>query len=115
MKDEGVKSFLNVVSKYYPEKDIIINNSNVSFVGYLGGLLLRLLKDGFGERFTFVQYLIEYVEYRKALEITNRFIDDLVKIGVIYRDKKQEDIYRVSDKGYEIFNKVNIDERFCKN
>lgn len=114
MADKYLQTFITIVKKYYPDKEIMTENNTVWVNGYLGGLLRYLSLEGCGKRFTFVQYLIEYVRYTEALDTTDKFIDDLVSNGMIYQDPEEKDLYRVSDTGFKILEKVNVDGRLCK-
>ena len=111
MANEILQTFVSVIKKYYPEEEIGIENNHVWANGYLAGLLRSLIRKGYGDKFIFIKYLIEHVKYTEALETTHRFIDDLLDIGIIYKDPVTKDLYRVTETGLEIFGKIEIDIR----
>ncbi len=111
MTDENLQTFVKVVKRYYPEKEIRTENNSVWVNGYLASLLKCLLLKGYEKKFTFIEYLIEYVKYTEALETTENFIDDLSEIGLIYPDPDAKDLYRVTEKGFKVLEKVHINER----
>lgn len=111
MTDETFQSFVNIVKKYYPENEVRTENNSVWVNGYLASLLKCLLLKGYEKKFTFIEYLIEYVKYTEALETTENFIDDLTEIGIIYPDPEAKDLYRVTENGFKVLKKVHINER----
>ncbi len=111
MTDENLQTFVNIIKRYYPEKEIRTENNSVWVNGYLASLLKCLLLKGYEKKFTFIEYLIEYVKYTEALETTENFIDDLSEIGLIYPDPDAKDLYRVTEKGFKVLQKVHINER----
>ncbi len=53
MKDENLRTFVNVVRRYYPEKEIGAENNHVWANGYLGALVRCLLQKGYEEKTSF--------------------------------------------------------------
>ena len=109
--DLNLQTFVTVVKRYYPEKEIGTENNDVWVDGYLAALLRCLLQKGYEKKIVFLKYLIEHVKYTEALEITQRFIDELVDIGIIYKDQEAKDLYWVTKHGLKVLEKV----QFLKN
>ena len=109
--EKQLQQFYRVVKKYYPKKEIAIEKGSIWVDGYLAGLIRSLLRRECGDKFVFIKYLIEHVEYTEASEITETFISDLINIGIIYQDPKIKDMYRITDNGFKVLRKVRITER----
>ena len=109
MEDENLRTFVNVLRRYYPEKEIGAENNHVWANGYLADLLKCLKEEGYEKKFIFLKYLIEHVEYYEALEKTEEFIDDLIDIGIIKRVLETKDLYRVTENGFKVLKMVQVD------
>lgn len=109
--NRNLQTFVSVVKSYYPEKEIGTENNAVWANGYLAGLLRSLLRKGYGAKFIFIKYLIEYVKYTEARETIERFIDDLIDIGIIYKDLKEKDLYRLTDTGLNALKQLQVRQR----
>jgi hypothetical protein len=108
MLDKALGTFVTIVKAYYPPEEVIVENGTIAVAGYLGRLMKYLLKRGNARKFVFVTYLIEYVDYKEAMDRTEQFIEELTDIGVIYRDSFERDVYRVSKIGFDVFRKIEI-------
>ena len=108
MLDKALGTFVDTVQKYYPARELIIENGTIAVAGYLGRLLKYLRKRGYARTFVFITYLIEYVDYTEAMDRTEQFIEELIDIGFIYRDAIERDAYRISKIGLDVFEKIEI-------
>jgi hypothetical protein len=108
MLDRPLGIFVAILRAYYPPEEVIVNSGTIAVTGYLGRLVGHLMKRGYARKFVFVTYLIEYVDYREAIDRTEQFIEDLADTGIIYRDAAERDVYRVSKVGFNVFSKIEI-------
>jgi hypothetical protein len=111
MLDRALGALVAILRAYYPPKEIIVENGTIAVAGYLGRLIGHLRKKGHARRFTFVTYLIEYVDYREVVDRTERFIEELSDIGVLYRDLIGRDVYRVTKIGFDVLEKIEVRKR----
>lgn len=105
---EILQNFLTIMRKYYPEKEIGSKDNDVWENGYLGGLVRYLLRKGYGPKFVFIKYLIEYVDYAEVIRTTERFINDLINIEIIEPDPEDKNLYRVTKQGIEVLRKLQF-------
>ena len=111
MRDNKLQTFVDVVKRYYPEKEIGAENNHVWANGYLGALVRCLLQKGYEEKLSFLRCLIDHVRYREALDTTQRFINELVDIGIIYKDGEAKDLYWLTKNGFRVLEKISISGR----
>lgn len=108
MLDKALGTLVGILRTYYPPEEIIVDNGSIAVTGYLGRLIKYLIKRGHARKFVFVTYLIEYVDYKEAMDRTEQFIEELADIGIIYRDSFERDVYRISRIGLDVFEKIEI-------
>jgi hypothetical protein len=106
--DRPLGALVELFKKHYPSGDIIIEDGTVAVGGSLGGLLKHLLKTGHARRFAFITHLIEYVDYTQVVERTDQFIEGLCESGIIFRDLIERDLYRLSQVGFDVLERIEI-------
>lgn len=107
----NLKAFFDILSRYYPDDEVWIEKNTVFVKGYLGNLLRTLLQVGYALKFTFLNYLIEYVIFTEAMEETENLIHELLDFNIIYEDPKYKDLYRITEHGHKVLTKVKIVKR----
>jgi hypothetical protein len=104
----NLRLFFEIVSRYFPDNEVWIENNGVCVKGYLAKLLKTLLQIGYALKFTFLNSLVEYVRLTEAMKETEKLIHELVDSNIIYEDPKYKDLFRITEQGMRVLKKVQM-------